>query len=148
MNETDSKGFMGRGFAFPLSVNRLTGKFQMADHEQDIQQAIEIILKTNLGERVMLPEFGSSANDYVFAVNQLENVASFEMEILRAIETYEPRVRNVQVEVDNEDGDKSRAVVKISYVVRTTNNLFNRVYPFYMLEGAGAQTGIGNEDDA
>lgn len=145
MNENDTKSFMGRGFHFPFAVNKQTGKFIMAEHEEDIHEAIEIILKTNIGERVMLPEFGSRANDYVFAVNRLENVASFESDILNAIETYEPRVRDVQVEVDSDNGDKSKAVIRISYVVRTTNNLFNRVYPFYMLEGAGASAGMGEE---
>jgi phage baseplate assembly protein W len=144
MDNRDTKSFMGRGFHFPFAVNKQTGKFLMVEHEDDIHEAIEIILKTNIGERVMLPDFGSAANDYVFAVNRLENVASFELDILKAIETFEPRVRDVQVEVENQDGDKSKTVVNISYVVRTTNNLFNKVYPFYLLEGAGAKVGIGN----
>ena len=143
MREDDSGRFLGRGFAFPLSVNRQTGKFQMVEHEDDIRQAIEIILKTSLGERVMLPEFGSSANDYVFSVNHLQNIASFEEEIVGAIENFEPRVRDVQVEVKNDHGDRGKAIVNITYVVRTTNNLFNMVYPFYVLEGAGAKTGMG-----
>jgi hypothetical protein len=37
--------------------------------------------------------------------------------------------------------------VNISYVVRTTNNLFNRVYPFYVLEGAGTVIGMGAEKE-
>lgn len=143
MREDDSGSFLGRGFAFPLSVNRQTGKFQMVEQEDDIREAIEIILKTNLGERVMLPEFGSSANDYVFSVSHLRNIASFEAEIVGAIDNFEPRVRDVQVEVKNDNGDLSKAIVNITYVVRTTNNLFNMVYPFYVLEGAGAKAGMG-----
>lgn len=143
MHKDDAGSFLGRGFAFPMAVNRQTGKFQMVEQEDDIREAIEIILKTNLGERVMLPEFGSSANDYVFSVNHLRNIASFEAEIVGAIENFEPRVRDVQVEVGNDNGDRSKAIVNITYVVRTTNNLFNMVYPFYVLEGAGAKTGMG-----
>lgn len=138
MAEIDSKSFMGRGFKFPFSVDRQTGKIAMVEHEDDIREAVEIILKTNVGERVMLPEFGSTANNFVFAVNGLENVSAFETEVVAALERFEPRIKDIEVEVDNNDGDKSRVIVNIKYVVRTTNNLFNMVYPFYILEGAGA----------
>jgi phage baseplate assembly protein W len=138
MAEMDSKSFLGRGFKFPFSVDPQTGKIAMVEYEEDIREAIEIILKTNIGERVMLPEFGSRAKDFVFSVNRLESIASFEAEILNALEKYEPRIKDVVVEVRNDDGDKSVVIVNIQYVVRTTNNLFNMVYPFYILEGAGA----------
>ena len=138
MAEIDSKSFLGRGFKFPFSVDPQTGKIAMVEHEEDIREAIEIILKTNMGERVMLPDFGSTAKDFVFSVNRLESIAAFESEILSALEAYEPRIKDIMVEVKNEDGDKSVVIVNIQYVVRTTNNLFNMVYPFYILEGAGA----------
>ena len=138
MADMDSKSFLGRGFKFPFSVHPQTGKIAMVEHEDDIREAIEIILKTSIGERVMLPDLGSTAKDFVFSVNRLESFASFESEILSALEAFEPRIKDIQVEVRNDDGDKSVVIVNIQYVVRTTNNLFNRVYPFYILEGAGA----------
>ncbi len=134
----DSKGFLGRGFKFPISVDKHTGKIAMVEHEEDIREAIGIILKTNVGERVMRPEFGSTSSDFVFAVNRLENVATFEAEVVRALEQFEPRIKDIRVEINNDDGDKSTVIVNIQYVVRTTNNLYNMVYPFYILEGAGA----------
>lgn len=134
----DSKGFLGRGFKFPISVDRQTGKIAMVEHEEDIREAIEIIIKTNVGERVMQLEFGSTASDFVFSVNRLENVTTFEMDILNALERFEPRIKDIKVEINNDDGDKSTVIVNIQYVVRTTNNLYNMVYPFYILEGAGA----------
>ncbi|KUO71049.1 MAG: baseplate protein [Desulfosporosinus sp. BRH_c37] len=134
----DSKGFLGRGFKFPISVDKQTGKIAMVEHEEDIREALGIILKTNVGERVMQIEFGSTAGNYVFSVNGLENVASFESEILRALEQFEPRIKDTKVEINNHNGDKNIVIVNIQYVVRTTNNQFNMVYPFYILEGAGA----------
>lgn len=138
MAEADAKSFLGRGFKFPFSIDPQTGKIAMVEHEEDIREAIEIILKTNAGERVMRPEFGSTAKDFVFSVNRLESIAAFETEILDALARFEPRIKDLEVEVRNDDGDKSVVMVNIRYVVRSTNNLFNRVYPFYVLEGAGA----------
>ncbi|SHN76051.1 GPW/gp25 family protein [Desulfitobacterium chlororespirans] len=138
MAEADTKSFLGRGFKFPFAIDPQTGKIAMVEHEEDIREAIEIILKTNAGERVMRPEFGSTAKDFVFSVNRLESIAAFETEILDALARFEPRIKDIEVEVRNDDGDKSVVMVTIRYVVRSTNNLFNRVYPFYILEGAGA----------
>lgn len=136
MNE-DTKQFLGTGFAFPFSVNKQTGKIKMVSHEEDISEAIEIILRTNVRERVMLPDFGSNVEDFVFAVNRLENISSLEDSVRTALETYEPRIKNIEVEVNTDQGDTSKVIVSIRYVVRSTNNLFNKVYPFYLLEGAG-----------
>lgn len=137
-SELDSKGFLGRGFKFPISVDRQTGKIAMVEHEEDIREAIGIILKTNVGERVMRLGFGSTASDFVFSVNRLENLTTFKTDILRSLERFEPRIQDIIVEINNDDGDKSAVIVNIQYVVRTTNNLYNMVYPFYILEGAGA----------
>ena len=37
-----------------------------------------------------------------------------------------------------EGKDHTTAVVEISYTVRSTNNYFNLVYPFHLLEGVEA----------
>lgn len=62
----DNKRFMGHGFSFPFRVDPATNRIAMSSAEQDVEEAIRIILRTNLGERVMLPEFGTSAGDFLF----------------------------------------------------------------------------------
>ena len=39
----------------------------MVSQEEDIQEAIRILLYTTQGERVMRPEFGSNVVDYTFS---------------------------------------------------------------------------------
>ena len=63
----NGKEFLGRGLKFPLQVDPRTGKLAMADQEEDIREAIGIILRTGRGERVMRPDFGSNTMDYAFA---------------------------------------------------------------------------------
>ena len=63
----DGKEFLGRGLKFPLQVDARTGKLAMVSHEDDIREAIGIILHTVQGERVMRPDFGSNILDYTFA---------------------------------------------------------------------------------
>ena len=53
----NGKEFLGRGLKFPLQVDPRTGKLAMVEHEEDIREAIGIILNTMQGERVMRPGF-------------------------------------------------------------------------------------------
>ena len=61
-----SRAFLGKGFAFPPEVDPVTGHFRMAEGEEDIRQAIYIILMTRLKERAMLPDFGCNLQEYIY----------------------------------------------------------------------------------
>jgi len=135
----DSKSFLGKGLSFPLSVDPKTGKIAMVSHEEDIKQAVGIIIKTYVGERVMRPDFGSRALDYVFESDSQDFSLSVVNEITSALVAWEPRIEDINVSTDmKEGGDRSRAVVTVSYKVRSTNNYFNLVYSFYLQEGVEA----------
>ena len=44
-----------------------TGRFRASSYEEDIKEAIYIILMTKKGERLMRPEFGCGIHDFAFA---------------------------------------------------------------------------------
>ena len=48
--------FIGAGWNFPLQVD-VTNAIALATHARDIEQAIELIIRTAPGERPMRPEF-------------------------------------------------------------------------------------------
>lgn len=133
----DNKSFMGRGFKFPFSVDPSTNRIAMSSAEDDIKEAIRIILRTNVGERVMLPEFGTAAGDFVFSDNRAERIAALESSVKEALERWEPRITDIDAQADNAAGSKNVVEINIRYTVRMTNNQFNMVYPFYMMEGEG-----------
>lgn len=133
----DNKSFMGRGFKFPFSVDPATNRIAMSSAEDNIKEAIRIILRTNLGERVMMPEFGTAAGDFVFSDSRAERIAALEDSVREALERWEPRIGDVTAQAVNANGSKSVVEIDISYTVRMTNSRFNMVYPFYMMEGEG-----------
>lgn len=133
----DNKSFMGRGFKFPFSVDPSTNRIAMSSAEEDIKEAIRIILRTNVGERVMLPEFGTAAGDFVFSDNRAERIAALESSVREALERWEPRITDIDAQADTAAGSKNVVEINIRYTVRMTNNQFNMVYPFYMMEGEG-----------
>ncbi len=137
MNEGESKKFLGIGFKFPLQVHPESGKIAMSAYEDDVEEAIKIILSTSIGERVMRPDFGSLAKDFVFQDSTLENKASLEKSISSSLLKFEPRIKDIVVESEF-TGSKNEIIVNIQYVIRATNNQFNIVYPFYLMEGEGS----------
>ena len=61
----EANAFLGRGWSWPLRSTPL-GTVAQVFGEDDIHQAILIILSTNPGERVMRPTFGAGLNSFVF----------------------------------------------------------------------------------
>ena len=118
----NGKEFLGRGLKFPLQVDPRTGKIAMADQEEDIREAIGIILRTGKGERVMRPDFGADTMDYAFAPASSSMTNSIAHELRLILLEQEPRIRDVEVECEQLDQHSGAVVIHISYTVRSTNN--------------------------
>lgn len=132
----NGKEFLGRGLKFPLQVDRRTGRFAMVSEDEDIREAIGIILRTVQGERVMRPEFGSNIMDYTFAPSSSSTRQSIARQIQEQLLYQEPRIEDVEVTCHQMDQQTGAIVVEVSYTVRSTNNRYNHVYPFYLTEGS------------
>ena len=63
------KAFLGVGWAMPVDIDPQTGFIATVAYEDDIRQAILIILETAPGERVMRPDFGAGLLGLVFEPN-------------------------------------------------------------------------------
>lgn len=127
--------FLGRGWKFPVQVDPATGRIRLSEYEEDIAEAIRIILGTSIGERVMRPDFGCGLRDFVFGTTDDTTLRMLEGSIVEAIRVWEPRVEEVEVNATPDKTDPGKVQIRIQYLVRTTNNLFNQVYPFYLYEG-------------
>ncbi|MBR5509402.1 MAG: GPW/gp25 family protein [Lachnospiraceae bacterium] len=132
-----ARDFLGRGFAFPPRIDSVTGQFVMADSEEDIRQAIYIILMTRMKERAMLPDFGCNLHEYIFELPDSDFELRIGSEVREALMKYEPRIINVDVRVETHDIKKGTIWLNIDYTVRATNNPNNLVFPYYLEEGIG-----------
>ena len=132
----DGKEFMGRGLKFPLQIDPKTGKVAMVNEEEDIAEAIGIILNTVQGERVMRPDFGSNVLDYTFSAASDSERQSLAFDLREQLGYLEPRIDDIDVRCRDTDELEGAIIVEISYRVRSTNNRYNRVYPFYRTEGS------------
>lgn len=129
MNE--KKEFLGRGWRFPVGASRVTGKVEESACEDSIAESIKIILGTSRGERLMRPDFGCGLKSYTFAEMNYTTLSEIEGDVKNALVMWEPRITDVDVSCHN---DGAVLYVSVSYVVRSTNNPYNMVYPFYLDE--------------
>lgn len=131
----DINSFLGRGFKFPIQADEMTGKMKMSEFEEDIKESVYIILMTRKGERTMKPEFGCGIHDFVFGNADYTTLSMMEREVREALTLWEPRIINLEVAVIPDREREGCLLVKIGYVVRSTNNPYNLVFPFYLQEG-------------
>ena len=133
---TPDKAFLGVGWGFPLAPDA-TGEIALSAYEDDIQQAIRIILGTIPGERVMRPDFGAGLRALLFEPINQTTIALVQHRVLEALVAWEPRIDSVTVDV-NSDPPRGRLMIDIRYRIRGTNTFYNLVYPFYLREGEPA----------
>lgn len=125
-----AREFLGTGWGFPVKTDN-EGKFDIAQYEESVRQSIWIILGTAKGERVMRPDFGCGIYDLVFEVNDDTTAGRITEAVREALLAFEPRIdlQDVQVRPDHQG---EVMLISIDYEVRSTNNAFNLVYPFYL----------------
>jgi len=130
------KEFLGVGLKFPVQLDD-AGRLALSRYENDIQEAIWIILSTARGERVMRPEFGCGIHDYLFEPNNTRTAGLVAYAVEEALTRWEPRIVLNEVSAQADDDDPTVLLVVIDYTVRETDSRYNLVYPFYLERGAG-----------
>jgi hypothetical protein len=126
-----SRNFLGRGWKYPVEVDR-AGGISMSELDESIRQSMLIILGTAPGERVMRPNFGCSIHDLVYAPNNLNTASLAAHFCIEALGKWEPRIEEVEAHADPSDDEPNRLDINIKYKVRATNTSRNLVYPFYI----------------
>lgn len=128
-----SREFLGRGWKFPVRLNS-RGSIEESLYEDDVKEAIRIIIATSMGERVMMPEFGCGIYDYVFESPDITTRSLVEESVRDALISWEPRIELNNVSVSTDESVGNKLLINVSYTVRSTNAERNLVYPFYLEE--------------
>ncbi len=132
-----SVDILGAGIGFPFRIDH-RGGLALSRHEQDVSEAIWLILSTAQGERPMRPDFGCGIHNHVFESLSAEALGRFEYEIRVALDRWEPRIDVISVMFDSDRIGAGELAIDIAYRVRETNDVRNLVYPFYVIPGEGS----------
>jgi phage baseplate assembly protein W len=128
--------FLGRGWAFPPSFSAGGADVEMASGVEDIEQSLQILLGTGLGERVMQDTFGCDLGSLKFEELDQRLINTLERLITGAVLDHEPRIKLDRVDVDRSAPGPSAIFITVRYTVSATNSRYNMVFPFYLMEAA------------
>jgi phage baseplate assembly protein W len=113
----------GRGISFPPRVGP-DGRVTWSEGEQNIREAIRVILMTNLNERLRLLEFGGGLEAYLFEPNNPATHHVMEDRIQKTLRRWEPRIVVQSVEVQPDPAEPaSSAIATIRYKLVATQAL-------------------------
>jgi phage baseplate assembly protein W len=132
---TQGRDILGEGWSFPIKPDPL-GRLTYLRADTKIEQSLWIILSTSPGERQMLPEFGCGIYDLVFEPNTAALRGLVREKVREALIRWEPRIDVLEVRVEKPEDQSNQLLIRVDYRVRSSNSLYNLVYPFYVKEGA------------
>ena len=110
----DGARILGRGINFPPKLGT-DGRLAWSDGEENVRQAIRVILLTRLNERVMRPGFGSGLDTFLFEPNTVATRHQVQDRIETALRQWEPRIAIETVTVEPDADDPEAAVATITY---------------------------------
>lgn len=140
MIDTLNRAYLGRGWAFPPSFNKIAKNVEMVSEEEDIQESLHILLSTRPGERTMQPDYGCNLDIMLFEPLSTTLITLVKETIRVAILYFEARIDVSRIQIIPQDSREGLVLIEIDYRVRSTNSRFNFVYPFYLNEGSGIET--------
>ncbi len=127
--------FLGRGWSFPPTFNKGISGVEMTEKNDDIQNSLQILLTTTVGERVMQPKYGCNMFELVFESLDTTTKTLIKDKIRTAILYFEPRIDVTSISMNNTNDLEGFVLIEIEYMVRATNSRFNFVFPYYIKEG-------------
>jgi uncharacterized protein len=130
-----NQDFYGQGWNFPPSFDTQNATTQVVKDLESIRQSLNVLMGTQMGERLMHPLYGTRISEQFFRNVDTGTATMLQSSILDAILNYEPRITANAVKVDLSRIYEGILLITIDFTVRTTNARNNIVFPFYLKEG-------------
>jgi len=136
----DKNDFLGTGWSFPPTFNVHQRSVETVSDEEDINQSLEILMSTRLGERILLSDYGCGIHALPFENITVTFLTKLKSIIKKAILLHEPRVELEDIFFTRPKAEEGMINIQLYYKVRSTNSRSNFVYPFYIKEGTYIKT--------
>lgn len=129
--------FLGRGLKHPFRFSKagaLGVNFSSSTSEgiEHVKECLHQLLRTNIGERVMLRSFGSNLGRLVFEPQDNILIQEVLNATREAVRIWEKRVQIISIDILEMSPKDGRIVINMSFQIINTNVVGNLVYPFYL----------------
>lgn len=132
---TNENSFLGSGWSFPVTFSAGNYRVNVSKLEQNVNESIDVILQTKVGERHLNAKFGSGLQEFFFKKMDESLRGEIKEAVSHALLQNEPRITVTDVEVAFADKSKGHVEVMVRYLYNTTNTRHNYVFPFFINEG-------------
>lgn len=136
--------FLGNGWSFPPQFDAGRGVIMTAD-EDDIQASLKILFGTTPGERFLVPKYGLDMHELMFEPMSTTMRTLLTDRVRTAILIYEPRIKLLNLQIDNPDPGEGTLRILLEYEVRATNSRFNLVFPFYRTDSNEVRSAVAGQ---
>jgi phage baseplate assembly protein W len=119
-NRSRSNNFVSRGykdFSISFKSNPGTGDFATVKNEEAIKQSVRNIVLTSKGEKLFQPQFGSQLRGLLFENFNPFNSQAIVDEITIALLNFEPRIKVISIDLDDDSYDVNSLSVTMTYVI-------------------------------
>lgn len=131
----NENSFLGSGWSFPVTFSSGNYRVNLSRLEENVNDSIDIILQTKVGERNLNAQFGSGLQEFFFRRMDESLKGEIKDAVSNALLHNEPRITLTDVEVVFADKSNGRVEILVKYRYNTTNTRHNYVFPFYLNEG-------------
>jgi hypothetical protein len=108
------QNIFGQGLSFPPRVGA-DGRLAWSEGEENVREAIRVLLLTEPTERLMREEFGCGLRRFLFEPNTVTTRTLIRESVVSAIKAWEPRVAVVDVSVEADAEDPRLVAVEIRF---------------------------------
>lgn len=129
MSTENRKTVLGTGLSFPYELE--SGRLETAEGVASVEAAMRMLFNTTIGDRFMLPEYGSKLPHLLFEPCDEQTAARAQVYVLEAIERWITRIRAASVRAEAmPEMDAIR--IQVDYQLITDPSPRTFVYPFYL----------------
>ena len=105
-----------KGWKFPIQVDEDTGKIKTVEGNENVRQAIKVILETQKYERKIFTNFGTNLRSFMFEVVNPQFISSLKKAIDSSLRTWEEHISDMNVSVKASSGMVSVVEANIDYI--------------------------------
>lgn len=123
---------VGVGWSFPIEIGA-RGGIKRSQGNDDIVEAINLILSTPIGQRFMRPEFGCRIHELIFAPMNANTFSAARHYVEEALGYWEPRIEVEDAQVTQHPEFPGHLMITVHYRIKATHDERSLVYPFYTI---------------
>lgn len=106
---------MDEGWGFPFRVSGEHGRVETSSGSENIRQSVEIILRTEPGERKLHPSFGTKLHQFLFENMDSQTREMICREVRHSLRMWEKRIQDIRVDARMDPKRQGELCVSVTY---------------------------------